>query len=64
MEELEDPLGDPYKDLRKELDDPYAAMRRELKEHETERDADIKKFFHHSQSSNNENKFATKDSDK
>ena len=34
MEELEDPLGDPYAD-----------MRRELKDHDAERDADMKKFF-------------------
>ena len=40
IEELEDPLGDPYAD-----------MRRELKDHDAERDADMKKFFHNSQSS-------------
>ena len=51
MEELEDPLGDPYAD-----------MRRELKDHDAERDADMKKFFHNSQSSNNENKQAATDS--
>ena len=41
MEEMEDPLGDPYADIRKELDDPYADRRRELKDH----DVDMQKFF-------------------
>ena len=51
---MEDPLRDPYADIRGELDDPYADMRRELKDHDAEMDADMKKFFHNSQSSHYE----------
>ena len=43
MEEIEDPYADRRRD-----------MRRELKDHDAERDADMKKFFHHSQSSHYE----------